>query len=115
MTKMDVHVYVESDLYKQVMLRKAEQTGRKVNFSDEVNAGLRLLLAEMPTCPHEWVMSDEIIMTNPPIYKYICRKCGMMKEWRELVFASPDQATYDDLVRQFHQREGPETDANPEE
>lgn len=50
-------------------------------------------------CAHEKVYSNQVLACNPPIYQWICRKCGATGQEQE-VFVQGE--SYDDLMRKFH-------------
>lgn len=49
-------------------------------------------------CQHEWIQSPYVIATNPPIYRFICKKCGAEKEEYDQY---SDFGEYDRIKKKF--------------
>lgn len=52
----------------------------------------------MEQCKHEWVYSNSVLMSNPPIYKKICRLCGEEEYERKEV---KREETYEQIQERF--------------
>ena len=52
-------------------------------------------------CIHEWVYSSEVIATNPPIYRKICKLCGKQEEEHGTYYNANE---YDELVEKFRKK-----------
>ena len=56
----------------------------------------------MEDCDHKWVYSPNALLSCPPKYKRICRKCGK----REIVMGTDiNPNEYDDVVKYFEKKE----------
>ena len=54
-------------------------------------------------CQHDWVYSPFVALSNPPIYKKICKKCGKTEEERGDYV---DSSEYDRTVKKFIGKNG---------
>ena len=53
----------------------------------------------MKECNHEWVYSDRVLTSNPPIYEKICKICGEQEYERKTI---KKEETYDEILRRFN-------------
>ena len=52
----------------------------------------------MQECNHKWVYSNNVLLSNPPIYKKICKICGKQELEREKI---KNDETYDEIIVRF--------------
>jgi len=85
-------------LIKNVLIAK-ERELLFLNRRGEMNVTLENPTKEQLECKHEKVYSNFVLASNPPIYSWICSKCGVRgKERAEYV----DYNEYDKLVFRFY-------------
>ena len=53
-----------------------------------------------PNCNHEFIYSNMVVATNPPISHKICKKCGRVVEESDELIITPD--SYGQLFNKFH-------------
>ena len=52
-----------------------------------------------PDCKHEYVYSNQVVLTYPEIYHRICKHCGQVEELQDEL--PPREPSFEELSRQF--------------